>query len=48
MATLQQAGFPLTAGKRRAAPQFDLWALATAHPLDEAGLRALAGQHFPA
>lgn len=48
MATLQQAGFPLTAGKRRAAPQFDLWALATAQPLDEAGLRALAGQHFPA
>lgn len=48
MATLQQAGFPFTAGKRRGSPHFDLWALATAQPMDEAALRALAAQHFPA
>lgn len=47
VATLQQAGFPVAAGKRRAAPHFDLWALATAQPLDEAALRGLAAQHFP-
>lgn len=47
-ATLQAAGFPVVASKRRGPPHFDLWAVATAQPLDEAGLRALAAAHFPA
>jgi len=46
--TLEGAGFARTASFRRRAPYFDLWALATRAPLDEADLRALAAAHFPA
>lgn len=46
MATLQEAGFAGVATMQRT-PQFDLWALATIQPLDEAALRDLAQAHFP-
>ncbi|MFU8788111.1 MAG: class I SAM-dependent methyltransferase [Methylobacter sp.] len=46
MATLQEAGFAGVATMQRT-PQFDLWALATIQPLDEAVLRDLAQAHFP-
>jgi ubiquinone/menaquinone biosynthesis C-methylase UbiE len=48
VATLRQAGFERVAARRRVAPHYDLWALATAAPLDEVALRDLAAQHFPA
>lgn len=46
--TLQAAGFMMVAAKRRDHPYYDLWALATAQPMDEAELRVLASAHFPA
>lgn len=45
--TLREAGFAATAGMRRAAPHFDLWALAHTGPIDEGALRVLAAGHFP-
>ena len=45
--TLRSAGFAAVAGKRRAAPAFDLWSLATLQPMTDPDLRALAAQHFP-
>ena len=45
--TLRSAGFAAVAGKRRAAPVFDLWSLASLKPMADADLRALAAQHFP-
>ena len=44
--TLRLAGFVSVAGKRRE-DFFDLWALATMQPMDEADLRQLAALHFP-
>ena len=46
-ATLQATGFAMVAAKRRAQPDFDLWALAMVAPMNEAELRALAMAHFP-
>lgn len=46
-ATLREAGFAGVAVKVRPAA-FELWALATMAPLDDAALRALASEHFPA
>lgn len=45
--TLRAAGFALVAAKRRAHPNYDLWALAKVQPIAEAELRALALAHFP-
>lgn len=45
--TLQAAGFAMVAAKRRGHPHYDLWALATVRPMEEAALRALALAHFP-
>jgi hypothetical protein len=45
--TLQESGFPAVAGLRRERA-FELWALATIAPLEEAELRQLAAEHFPA
>jgi len=45
--TLQAAGFAAVAARRREHPYFDLWALATVAPMDEAELRQLAAEHFP-
>ena len=45
--TLHQAGFALVAMKRREHPNYDLWAIATKQPVEEAELRALAWEHFP-
>ncbi len=45
--TLQSSGFAGVAARRRER-SFDLWALATLAPLQEAELRQLAAQHFPA
>jgi predicted SAM-dependent methyltransferase len=45
--TLLQTGFHHAAMANRAAPHFDLWALAAKGPMDEVALRALATQHFP-
>jgi ubiquinone/menaquinone biosynthesis C-methylase UbiE len=45
--TLQTAGFAMVGAKRREHPYYDLWALATVAPMDEADLRALALAHFP-
>lgn len=45
--TLQSCGFVAVAAKRREHPYYDLWALATARPLEEAELRTLALTHFP-
>jgi predicted SAM-dependent methyltransferase len=44
--TLQVAGFARAAAVRRES-YFDLWALATAHPVEEAELRRLVFAHFP-
>lgn len=47
--TLRVAGFsPSIAAKRRGSPHFDLWTLATKLPIEEAELRRLARDHFPA
>jgi hypothetical protein len=47
MGTLRAAGFAVVAGKAR--PQhFELWALAAMGSADEATVRALAQEHFPA
>jgi SAM-dependent methyltransferase len=47
--TLLAAGFTHVAALRRGfAPCFDLWALATKGPMEEAALRVLAAAHFPA
>lgn len=47
VATLQQAGFASIASRRRGAPFFDLWAVASKQALDEPALRALALAHIP-
>lgn len=47
IATLQAAGFTKVVVRRRAHPCYDLWAVATAREIDEAGLRQLAVSHFP-
>lgn len=41
------AGFAGVAVARRAAPHFDLWALASVSARDQAAMRALAAEHFP-
>jgi len=46
--TLHSAGFAKVATKRRPHPNYDLWAIATKAELDDAALRTLAGEHFPA
>jgi len=48
IATLKLAGFASVAIKRRGAPFFDLWAVATLAASDETTLRQLAEAHFPA
>ena len=45
--TLYAAGFARVVAMRRGHPSYDLWAVATKSPKDEAALRALAGQHLP-
>lgn len=45
--TLQAAGFSQVLSMRRAAPLFDLWALALVAPLPEPEARALAAAHLP-
>lgn len=46
--TLRTVGFaPAIASARRGFPYFDLWALATASPMDENLLSQLAADHFP-
>lgn len=45
-ATLQSAGFRCVLTKRRAAPYFDLYALATKSEMPESELRTLAASHF--
>jgi len=45
--TLKAAGFAMVAAKRRPHPFYDLWALATVAPMDEAALRELMAAHFP-
>ena len=45
--TLKAAGFAIVAAKRRPHPFYDLWALATVAPMDEAALRELVAAHFP-
>lgn len=47
LATLRAVGFAAVAGKRRPAPNFDLWAVATKSPVDEAALGRLAAGHLP-
>jgi ubiquinone/menaquinone biosynthesis C-methylase UbiE len=44
--TLQTSGFKSVASKKRGAPYFDLWALATKADLKEEELRLLAKTHF--
>ena len=44
--TLQASGFKSVASKKRGAPYFDLWALATKADLNEEELRSLANTHF--
>jgi hypothetical protein len=44
---LQQAGFASIASRRRGAPFFDLWAVASKPAMDETALRALAVGHIP-
>ena len=44
--TLQSAGFKRVASIKRAAPYFDLWALATKADLNEEELLSLAKNHF--
>lgn len=46
--TLMAAGFGGVAHARRAAPHFDLWALASMVSMSDASLRTLAVAHFPA
>jgi ubiquinone/menaquinone biosynthesis C-methylase UbiE len=46
--TLLAAGFASVAAMRRGHPHYDLWALASKGPMEEAALRALAAAHFPA
>lgn len=46
--TLKSCGFASVATARRAAPFFDLWALASVSPRPEEDLRRLAAAHFPA
>lgn len=46
-ATLLQTGFCHLAMADRGVPYFDLWALATKGPMNEAAVRELATQHFP-
>jgi predicted SAM-dependent methyltransferase len=46
-ATLRVAGFKAVATMARAAPYFDLWALASVSARSEVTLRALAAEHFP-
>ena len=45
--TLRACGFKTVASKRRAHPFYDLYAVATKADMQEAALRALAGQHLP-
>ncbi len=45
--TLQANGFATVISRRRPAPHFDLWALATLQSTPEDRLRVLAGAHFP-
>lgn len=45
--TLQQAGFAMAATKRRGAPLYDLWALATMQPLSQTDMQNLVALHFP-
>ena len=45
-ATLQSTGFKRVASIKRAAPYFDLWALATKADLNEVELLSLAKNHF--
>lgn len=45
--TLQSAGFATVAARRRGNPRFDLWAVATAQPMDDASIRQLVTAHFP-
>ncbi len=46
--TLHAHGLANAASKRRGHPYYDLWAVATKSPADEARLRQLATGHFPA
>jgi SAM-dependent methyltransferase len=45
--TLKVSGFAMIASKRRPHPFYDLWAVATMAPMDEAAVRELAIQHIP-
>lgn len=45
--TLQAAGFAVVAAMRREHPYYDLWAVASVSPMEEASMRQLAGAHFP-
>lgn len=45
--TLQAAGFAAVAAARRAAPFFDLWAIASKSARSEDEMRAFAAEHFP-
>lgn len=44
--TLQTAGFPTVAAKRRGRPYYDLYAVASKKSMAETNMRALAAQHF--
>lgn len=44
---LHEAGFANVGATRRGAPFYDLWAIATKMPTEEALLRALAAEHLP-
>ena len=46
--TLRASGFAGTASRKRPAPYFDLYSLATKSALVDSDLRALAAAHFPA
>lgn len=46
-ATLQANGFAMVAAARRAAPYYDLWAVASKAAMEEDVLRQLAVQNFP-
>ncbi len=46
--SLQACGFQAIAAKARAAPKFDLWAVASQAARTEAEMRALAAAHLPA
>jgi ubiquinone/menaquinone biosynthesis C-methylase UbiE len=46
--TLHAHGFAHAVSMKRGHPFYDLWALATKHPVDETTLRQLAAGHFPA